>query len=424
MRMKDAACEVEVSSRRSYVKGLLVAAGSGLLLAAGAGWAASIVDGGSRVLLAAIAALAMFAASSVVFSGWLVLVRERRAQIGAPDLLLSANADRNETRLETAPIAHGRLRRRLAQLLQGHELMVGDWVEIRSLAEIESTLDAKGQLDAVPFMPEMARYCKGRARVFRCLDKVYDYGKSKRMRQVDRCVLLVGLHCDGSAHGGCQAGCSLIWKADWLRRASAALESALPLASTASVKVFVPHDPVETTVYECQFTRLSACSRSLSAWSVGKELRPLVCDNFTPRAMFIGWATRWFNEIQCWRGGATFPTCLRAGTQPTETPIEPGCTVRVRPAEVIASTLNAQNKNRGLWFDRDMLKHCRHSYRVSRRVDRIIDVNSGRLITMKTPCYVLEGVRYSGEFQQFGPQHEDLYWRSIWLESAERVASA
>jgi hypothetical protein len=34
---------------------------------------------------------------------------------------------------------------------------VGDWVEIRPLAEIMATLDENGALDATPFMPEMAQ---------------------------------------------------------------------------------------------------------------------------------------------------------------------------------------------------------------------------------------------------------------------------
>ena len=34
---------------------------------------------------------------------------------------------------------------------------VDDWVEVRSKEEILATLDSKGQLDGMPFMPEMLR---------------------------------------------------------------------------------------------------------------------------------------------------------------------------------------------------------------------------------------------------------------------------
>ena len=37
---------------------------------------------------------------------------------------------------------------------------IGDWVEVRSKAEILCTLDANGQLDKMPFMPEMLQYLR------------------------------------------------------------------------------------------------------------------------------------------------------------------------------------------------------------------------------------------------------------------------
>src|SRR5262249_52883433 len=110
------------------------------------------------------------------------------------------------------------IRRLLGRLLVGHDLLVGDEVEVRSLEEIRATLDPGGELDALPFMPEMAKFCGTRARVFRCADKIYDYGRTKKMRRLERTVLLTDLRCDGAAHGGCQASCLVIWKTKWLRR--------------------------------------------------------------------------------------------------------------------------------------------------------------------------------------------------------------
>ena len=45
------------------------------------------------------------------------------------------------------------------------KLSVGDWVEVRSKEEILRTLDASGQLDGMPFMPEMVRFCGKRSQV-------------------------------------------------------------------------------------------------------------------------------------------------------------------------------------------------------------------------------------------------------------------
>jgi hypothetical protein len=98
--------------------------------------------------------------------------------------------------------------------------------------------------------------------------------------------------------------------------------------------------------------------------------------------------------------------------------------VRVQSSQQIARTLDKNSKNRGLWFDRDMLKHCGSLRRVRGRVHKIIDIQSGKMIPMKTACIVLEDVHYSGEFQGFGEQHDYLYWREAWLEPASQGAGA
>jgi len=48
----------------------------------------------------------------------------------------------------------------------------GQWVEVKSLGQIESTLDSEGTLEGMPFMPEMAKYCGQRLRVTRFANQV------------------------------------------------------------------------------------------------------------------------------------------------------------------------------------------------------------------------------------------------------------
>ena len=45
------------------------------------------------------------------------------------------------------------------------ELRTGDWVEVRSESEILATLDENGELDRLPFMPEMRKHCGKRFEV-------------------------------------------------------------------------------------------------------------------------------------------------------------------------------------------------------------------------------------------------------------------
>src|SRR3990170_1382741 len=97
-------------------------------------------------------------------------------------------------------------------------LRPGDVVEVRPATEILATLTGDGTLDAVPFMPEMLEYVGRRFMVSKRVEKICDTvagGGSRRMRDA---VFLDDLRCDGSAHGGCQAGCRLYWKEAWLKR--------------------------------------------------------------------------------------------------------------------------------------------------------------------------------------------------------------
>ena len=112
--------------------------------------------------------------------------------------------------------------------LGSRKLRAGDLVEIRSAEEIAATLGPDATLDALPFMPEMLRHCGQRVRVSKRSHKSCDTINKTGNRRMDRTVHLEDLRCDGSAHGGCQAGCLLFWKEEWLRPVS----DASPVAPT------------------------------------------------------------------------------------------------------------------------------------------------------------------------------------------------
>src|ERR1700691_3776450 len=100
------------------------------------------------------------------------------------------------------------------------KLKVGDWVEVRSKDEILATLDRTGQLDGMPFMPEMFNFCGKRYQVYKRAHKTCDTVSPVRGRRVADAVHLE-TRCDGSGHVGCQAGCLLFWKMAWLKPVAA-----------------------------------------------------------------------------------------------------------------------------------------------------------------------------------------------------------
>src|ERR1700685_3740273 len=99
------------------------------------------------------------------------------------------------------------------------KLKAGDWVEVCSKDEILQTLDSSGQLDGMPFMPEMFAFCGKKFRVYKRAHKTCDTVFPVRGRRVSSAVHLE-TRCDGSAHGGCQASCLICWKDAWLKKVS------------------------------------------------------------------------------------------------------------------------------------------------------------------------------------------------------------
>jgi hypothetical protein len=415
------------SSSLSYLKSSLLAT----LLGAGALASTRIGArylGIAKALVHGVGWVAALASASIVLGGIVVLYRNHGTTRGWPDLFLGANTKRDLSAVSSGTVGWGiRLRRLLRRAFGGTYLLVGDVVEVRSLREIEATLDDSNSLDGLPFMEEMRPFCGRQFRVFRCVDKIFDYGRSGRLRSIGDVVLLAGLRCNGGAHGGCQASCYLLWKTAWLTRVQDEYPARAPAThGRAEVSARVaPRDPQST--YTCQFTQLTSASRPASRWDVRQELKPLLSGNLTVAAFCVGVFTRLFNKFDRLRGGTGYPRL--SGAAVTKTPLltyglAAGDYVRVLGSESIAATLDVTSRNRGLWFDLEMLKHCLRRYRVSGRIEQIIDISTGRMMQMKTPCIVLEGVDNSGELLRFWPQHELLYWREAWLQpEAKRPGS-
>jgi hypothetical protein len=380
-------------------------------------FAPAVVPAPLVLVLASLGWIAGLTLLLVALGGVLAAFRHSSRERGQQDLFLALNSARSEAALlrqvgRSSTVRFPRIRRWLGAPAPG----VGDVVRIRSLEEISATLDANGCLDGLPFMPEMAKYCGATGTVFRYVDKIYDYGGRKDLRRMKDAVLVAGLRCDGSAHDGCQARCYLLWKTAWLTTADAPA-AVNGKASIALGPTFVQQGNEKK--YVCQFTELVRASSRMNPRDPRQDLRPLIGGNVTMAAFAVAMLTRLFNLAQRLRGGIGFPASRpssRAVTLRTDLNLQPGEVVRVRDPERIFETLDRVGKNRGLWFDRDMLKHTRQHFTVLARVDRIIDDASGRMRPMKTPCIVLDGVDASGEVLGFCPQHDLVFWREAWLE--------
>lgn len=315
-------------------------------------------------------------------------------------------------------------------------LRPGDIVEVRSAEEILASLDGDASIDAMPFMPEMLRYSGQRFTVSRRVEKICDtvsggFPTSLRMRDT---VLLDDLRCDGSAHGGCQAGCRFYWKEAWLRRVDAGLgregRSEDPLAELealardAAVAVFAD-DGSSVESYRCQATEALRATEPLSRYDPRQYIRELTSGNFG-LARFVRVAVRGLRTAigRRLRLLSWFPLPSRGEPAPTRggLDLQPGDTVEVRSPDEIADSVDEGGKSRGLAFDWEMLPYCGGRYRVQDRVERIIDEGTGQMIEISSDCLILDGVVCSGEHSNgrwFCPRAIYPFWREAWLRRVE-----
>jgi hypothetical protein len=106
-------------------------------------------------------------------------------------------------------------------------LQPGDRVRVKSLAEIQATLDSHGRYEGLFYTSAtMDRYCGGTYTVLTRVDRFFDE-RSRRMLRMKNTVLLEGVYCQPAPDlddriAGCKRTCFLFWKEVWLQRVGAA----------------------------------------------------------------------------------------------------------------------------------------------------------------------------------------------------------
>jgi hypothetical protein len=270
-------------------------------------------------------------------------------------------------------------------------------------------------------MAEMTEYCGRVFRVHRRVDKINDMRHKTGLRRVHDSVTLTGVRCSGIHHDGCQAECQILWKDSWLARLSdrQAVASNREVEIQSGPRVGNGESSEHNRTYVCQMTDLWEASRPMSSFDLRQDLRPLLGGNVSIRGYLIAILTRIFNKVQSLYGGAGYPLMpevkVAGGTPVGNADLKAKEIVVIRSKNEIAQTL-IKSRNKGLWFDREMVRFCGRSAVVRKRVDRIIHEATRKMVVMKTPCVVLEDVVATGEFLRLCPQHEYIFWREIWLK--------
>lgn len=303
----------------------------------------------------------------------------------------------------------------------------GDWVEIRPLSEIMKTLDDRGALDGLPFMPEMARYCGQRFRIAASAHKTCDPTGTTAIRRMKDAVHLE-TRCDGSFHDGCGAHCRFYWKTAWLVAVEgpAATSAEAPAAAAiAPLLAFTRYQTEAGIRYRCQGTEI------LRATTPGNNLGQFVKDigsgnitlaYFLRHVTDLGRKAIWSRLARFRRAAPPASAVAADGSAKAQLHLKPGEWVRVRSAGEIAPTLQ---EKRGPGFEPEMLRHCGTSHRVLCRVNRVIDERSGKMLKLRNDCVVLDRVACCGldnKARLFCPRASYYFWREAWLERMEEAA--
>lgn len=285
------------------------------------------------------------------------------------------------------------------------------WVRVKTAHEIELTLDSEGKTEGLPFMPEMVPFCGHTFRVRSLADKTCVRG----FRRLDRVCHLENTRCSGRAHGGCQACCLLYWHEAWLEPAAG------PIASSDEhlnipIQISQASDS-NTQTYRCQLTEVGKLGTETPVPGVLHYFR-LFWSGKLGRSK-LKFLARWTSD----RILLAFHRRLKHSSQPVREHEQfmVGDRVRVRSRPEILKTVDRRGANRGLLLTADMLRYCDKSFRVTARVNRIIDESSGRLKHLQNECYILGGVTCSGG-RSMCTREELYFWRDIWLEKLEDIS--
>jgi hypothetical protein len=324
------------------------------------------------------------------------------------------------------------------------DLTPGELVRVRSASEIFATLDDRGTLDGLPFMPEMLKYCGRTLPVGQRADTTCaGAGDARRMLNA---VHLQRLRCDGSAHDGCQAACLMFWKEAWLERVDKRgahaprpldEDEARYVGDTLLPATKVTAAPDATaTLYRCQATEIPKASEPLRFRDVGQYVRAFrswrpakVVKNFVIEVFILyqSWSRRHLPERLRISGGRPYPFMdgpLDKGECPPsgQLDLRPGDLVRIKSRDEIVATLQKGLFHRGLSFDGEMAKFCGQTARVKARVNHIVDEKTGKMIDIKSDCIILDGVVCTSAYHRLCTRAIYSYWRELWLEKIESPA--
>ena len=225
--------------------------------------------------------------------------------------------------------------------------------------------------------------------------------------------------CSGNGHGQCQMGCALLWKTNWLAPSSQTsavdsdeaaqyLQSRLD-SNSSSTENGLP-------IFQCQATQFGKIATSHTKIDASRFRNEHDLNQISVAGLVTDFCSSVLAKASGRSKGFAGP-CKKTPVNPLN--LKVGEQVRVKSKKEIVQTLDASGKNRGLWFDPLMSRHCGEVLSVTRLVHRFIDERNGRLIKAKHPSIVLDDLHCNGRARHYCGRLLQFFWREAWLQRVE-----
>jgi hypothetical protein len=303
----------------------------------------------------------------------------------------------------------------------------------------------------MPFMPEMLQFAGQKLQVSKRAHKTCDPINGLGSRALPDSVHIGDLRCDGIGARRLPGGLPVLLQGSLAATRPTDTATPPPPASGAGCTeqdlqngtIDAPSRPTRTGPRtSARPTQVNAATRPLPWYRASQYVEDLSSGNTTvdahdQRVRFLdlahhrrapglrhrhadALAVRPLAAAHRW---LALSVAQRPGAKGKPTPalqldIKEGEFVRTKSYPEILDTLDGDWKNRGLYFDAEMVPYTNKTLKVLKRVSRLIHEKTGKMLVFKSPCMILEGSVCEAKFakcRKLCPRGYYLYWRDIWV---------
>lgn len=209
----------------------------------------------------------------------------------------------------------------------------------------------------------------------------------------------------------------VIWKTEWLAPANDqhARDGMNAPEAMKQLLDFAIANAMNSELANCQATQLHQITHKRNRLNVGRYIDEVNLNRVSVTAMATSFCGGMLGRVV---GSKQSVVGTQKRTPTSDLKLPPGDKVIVKSEQAIIETLDANGKNRGLWFDPVMLRYCGQELKVIQRITTLVDEMSGRIRHLKIPSVVLEDLQCQPGERRFCSRLLHLFWREAWLERA------